>query len=118
MHTDKTFGPALGLAAGLGFAALENAFYGMADINITLLRSFTAALLHGACGIRAGTAVSVIGERPLRALSLFISTVIIHGTYNLIIISPPVPSVLAIPIALAAFFASLYLLKSNGNAEL
>jgi len=107
LNSDKTLGPALGLVAGLGFAALESAFYGMADINITLLRAFTAAPLHGACGIRVGAAVSIAGERPARAFFLFISSVLLHGTYNLIIVSPPIPSVLAILVALAALFASL-----------
>ena len=117
MNMDRTFGASLGLAAGLGFAAFESAIYGMADINITLLRALTAAPLHGACGIRAGAAVSVAGERPAKALSLFIFTVLIHGTYNLIIVSPPIPSVLAAPIALIALFASLPLLKSTGSGD-
>ena len=118
LHGGRSLGPVFGLAAGLGFAALENAFYGMADINITLLRAFTAAPIHGACGIRAGTAVSIAGEHPVRSLILFISTVLIHGAYNLIIISPPIPSALAIPAALAALFASLPLMKNARSEEL
>ena len=114
---NENIGPALGLAAGLGFAALESASYGMADINITLLRAFTAAPLHGACGIRAGAAVSIAKSRPLKALGLFISAVIIHGAYNLMIVNPAFPSVLAIPTALAALFASLPLVKSGGRDE-
>jgi RsiW-degrading membrane proteinase PrsW (M82 family) len=102
----------LGLAAGLGFAALENAFYGLADIHITLIRAFTAAPLHGACGIRAGTAVFLIRRRPAKALFAFIYAVLIHGAYNLMILIPAIPSVLAVLTALAAFFGSLSLVKT------
>jgi RsiW-degrading membrane proteinase PrsW (M82 family) len=109
---DGTFGAAIGLAAGLGFAVLESAYYGMANINITLLRAFTAAPLHGACGIRAGTAVSTMNQRPARALFLFISGVLIHGAYNLIIVTPVLPSALAVAVAFIALFASLPLLKA------
>ena len=109
---DSTFGAALGLVAGFGFAALENAFYGVADINITLLRIFSAAPLHGACGIRAGAAVFIAKQRPLKALGLFISCVIMHGAYNLMIVSPALPSILAVLIAFAALFASLSFIKT------
>lgn len=110
---NTAFGPALGLVAGLGFAALENASYGMADINITMLRVFTAAPLHGACGIRIGEAVSKMSRSTAKAIFLFISAVIIHGTYNLIIVSPAIPSILAVAAAFIAFFASIHLLNPS-----
>ena len=110
---DRTFGAALGLAAGLGFAMIENASYGIADINIALLRVFTAAPLHGACGIRAGVSVSIFKQRPVKALFLFISAVIIHGAYNLMIVSPAIPSVLAVLVAFAALFASLFYIRDS-----
>ena len=115
-HTRKTcvsFGAALGLVSGLGFAILENAFHGIADINITLLRAFTAAPIHGACGIRIGVAVFIFNKNPGKALFYFISAVLIHGAYNLAIISPAFPSALAILIALSALLASLPLLKTT-----
>jgi len=108
---DGSFAASLGLAAGLGFALIESASYGMANINITLLRIFTAAPLHGACGIRAGTAIFIARKSPIKAAFYFITTVLIHGAYNLMIISPALPSVLAVLIALSAFFGSLHLLK-------
>ena len=104
---NSSFAASLGLAAGLGFALLENASYGIADINIALLRAFTAAPLHGACGIRAGTAVFILRKSLLRSIFLFISAVLIHGAYNLMIVSPALPSFLAVLIAFAALFASL-----------
>ena len=113
-NMDRTFGAALGLAAGLGFAMIENASYGIADINIALIRAFTAAPLHGACGIRAGVSVFTFRQHPVRALFLFISAVLIHGAYNLMIVSPALPSVLAILVAFAALFGSLYYVREPG----
>ena len=105
------FGAAIGLIAGLSFAAVENAYYGMADINIAMLRAFTAAPLHGACGIRAGAAVSLMSRRPAQSLFLLISAIIFHSAYNLIIVSPAIPSLLAVAVAVTAFLASLHLLN-------
>jgi len=109
---------AIGLIIGLGFAAIENAYYGMANINITLLRLFTAAPLHATCGIRAGTAVFIVPQHPFKAFFLFISSVFIHGAYNLIIVSPAIPSFLAILIALIALFASFSYLSDTDNGPL
>jgi len=105
---ETSFCAALGLLSGLGFAAVENAAYGMSDINVTLIRILTAALLHGACGIRTGAAVFFIRLNPVKAIYLFISAIVIHGAYNLIIISPEIPSLLAAAVALAALIASLH----------
>jgi RsiW-degrading membrane proteinase PrsW (M82 family) len=102
---DESFSAALGLAAGLGFAAIENAFYGTADVNITLLRAFTAAPLHAACGIRIGTAVFAFKNNPSKAFFLFVTAVLIHGAYNLIIVSPAFPSALPLRAAFVVFFA-------------
>ena len=108
-----SFGAALGLVSGIGFAILENAFHGITDIGVALLRAFTAAPLHGACGIRVGVAVFIVNKNPGKAFFYFVSAVLIHGAYNLIIVSPAFPSALAIIIALSALFASLPLLKTN-----
>jgi RsiW-degrading membrane proteinase PrsW (M82 family) len=114
-NIDGSFAATLGLAAGLGFAVLENASYGLADIQITLLRAFTAAPLHGACGIRAGAAVFIFRQHPLKAFFMFLSAVLIHGAYNLMILIPALPSLLAVPAALVAFFASLSLMDADGD---
>jgi RsiW-degrading membrane proteinase PrsW (M82 family) len=109
---DSSFGAALGLAAGLGFAIIESTYHGISDLSITILRLFTAAPLHGTCGIRAGTAIFSFRRYPARSIFLFASTVLIHGTYNLIIVSPAYPSAIAIIITFAALFASLNQLKA------
>jgi RsiW-degrading membrane proteinase PrsW (M82 family) len=106
---DSSFAPgaAAGLAAGLGFAAVESASYGAADIGIALLRAFTAAPLHGACGARAGAAADLWETSPVRSGLLFFAAMMIHGIYDLVIVSPGVPSFLAALIALAALGSSL-----------
>jgi len=116
-HKESNFGAALGLAAGLGFAFIESTYHGITNLNITILRIFTTAPLHAACGIRAGTAVFTLRQHPLKALLLFASTILIHGTYNLIIVSPAYPSALAAIIAFAALFSSLSHLRASNTNE-
>jgi RsiW-degrading membrane proteinase PrsW (M82 family) len=100
-------GAVAGLAAGLGFAAVESAFYGAADIGVAFLRVFAAAPLHGACGSRAGVAAELWGKSRVRGALSFFSALMIHGIYDLVIVSPGVPSFLAVLIALAALGSSL-----------
>jgi RsiW-degrading membrane proteinase PrsW (M82 family) len=118
-NREKTtaFGAAIGLIAGLGFAVIESAYYGISDMSIALLRIFTAVPLHAACGIRAGTAAFIAHQHPAKAFFLFISSVLIHGTYNLMIVSPAIPSFLAIPTALITFFASISFLSDSYLSE-
>jgi RsiW-degrading membrane proteinase PrsW (M82 family) len=108
-------GALAGLAAGLAFAAVENAAYGAADIHVLLLRVFTAAPLHGACGIRIGAAADLLIRGPRKSSALaafrFLSAVIIHGIYDLVIVSPGVPSFLSVFIALSACASSLAMIR-------
>jgi RsiW-degrading membrane proteinase PrsW (M82 family) len=111
----SSFGAALGLVAGLGFAVIESAYHGITDLGIAILRIFTAAPLHAACGIRAGAAVFTARKNPKKSLVLFISSVFIHGAYNSIIVNPALSSFLAIPLTIAALFTSLNYLKTSDN---
>ncbi|GHV89743.1 hypothetical protein AGMMS50268_02460 [Spirochaetia bacterium] len=101
------WGAIAGLIAGLGFALIENASYGAANMGVTLLRSFTAAPLHGACGARVGAAAAICRDRPLPALARFLSAVAIHGMYNFMILIPGIPIVFAIFAALSALGSSV-----------
>ena len=114
---DRTFCGALGLVAGLGFAALESAFYGIADVNMTLIRAFTAALIHGACGIRVSMAFFYVKQHPMKALLFFFFAVLIHGAYNLIIVSPALPSWLAALVAVTALSSPLLFFKAADSAD-
>jgi RsiW-degrading membrane proteinase PrsW (M82 family) len=109
----RDLGAMTGLAAGLGFAAAESGFYGASGIGIALLRAFTAAPLHGACGARAGAALSLVRRRPVRSAALFVSAVLIHGIYDLFIISPGLPSFLSILTALAALGSSILVMAEQ-----
>jgi RsiW-degrading membrane proteinase PrsW (M82 family) len=115
---DLPFCAAIGFVSGLGFAMMESAIYGISDLKIILFRVFTATLLHGACGIRAGAAFFTARKHPVHAILIFISAVLIHGAYNLIIVSPALPSILAVFIAFAALFASIhYFAKTPGKED-
>jgi len=119
-NLDKHFYAALGLVSGLGFAMMESAFYGLreSDFGIIILRAVSAAPLHGAGGIRVCIALYFARKHPVTALFLFISAILIHGAYNLMIVTPALPSWLAIPIAFAALFASFHLFaKSSGKGS-
>jgi RsiW-degrading membrane proteinase PrsW (M82 family) len=109
----QAFGAAAGLTAGLGFALIENAVYGTANIGITLLRALTSAPLHGACGARVGIA-AVIGKRqPVLALGRFISAVAIHGMYDFMVVSPGLLAViLALLITFTALASSIQVIRS------
>ena len=97
-------GTAAGLIAGFGFSILESARYAASglDINIALLRIFTAAL-HGACGSRVGAAAVMIRTNPFQAFFRIIIAVAIHGVYNFMVTVPGLPSIAAFIIAASAF---------------
>ncbi|GHT46411.1 hypothetical protein AGMMS49936_05310 [Endomicrobiia bacterium] len=101
------WGSIAGLLAGLGFALIEGAAYGAADLGLALLRAFTAAPLHGACGARVGAAAAVCRDHPLPALLRFLAAAAIHGMYNFMILLPGIPTVLAIFIALSSLGSSV-----------
>jgi RsiW-degrading membrane proteinase PrsW (M82 family) len=117
LHPNNASTAALGFASGVGFSMVESLFYGISDIRITLLRAITAAPLHGACGIRAGAALCIISKHPVKALFFVVSAILIHATYNLILLSPAFPSVLVFPIAFAALFASLRFIKMSDRDD-
>ena len=112
-----TTGTAAGLVAGLGFAILEGAVYSAANPDITLLRACTAAPLHGACGSRVGSAVVLFRENPARAITQFLFTVVIHGTYNTLLRIPGILSLIAaVLIALSAFASSVLTIRREMTA--
>jgi len=107
-------GTALGLVAGLGFAILESARYAANDmnINIALLRVFTAAL-HGACSARVGGAVVLFRTDPKQAFLRFFTAVAIHGVYDLMVKIPGLPSIMAILITLSALTTTILSIRSG-----
>jgi RsiW-degrading membrane proteinase PrsW (M82 family) len=109
-------GTAIGLIAGFGFAILESARYAASNMNVsvTLLRIFTAAL-HGACSSRTGGAVVMFRRSPIQAILRFLTAVVIHCVYNLMVAIPGLPSVIAILIALSALTTSILSIRGGWN---
>jgi RsiW-degrading membrane proteinase PrsW (M82 family) len=111
----ENFGSALGLLTGLGFAVIETATYGAADLHTALLRAFTAAPLHGACGSRVGITVFNFRMAPIRSVFCFVSAVIIHGMYNFMVINPGMPIVFPILLVAASLFSTLQTIHRSGT---
>jgi RsiW-degrading membrane proteinase PrsW (M82 family) len=109
------FAAITGLIAGLGFAVIETAMYGVGNFSIALVRAVTAAPLHGACGARIGSAVSHIRNAPGIALVRFLYAVGLHGIYNFMIISQGFPLVFPVLIAFTALFSALQLIRFPGS---
>ncbi len=106
-------GAAAGLVAGLGFAILETAVYGASDSGVLLIRAFTAAPLHAACGSRVGMAAASIRTKPVQAIFRLFAAAAIHGVYNLMIIIPGFPSIAAVIIALTTLASSVTTIKGS-----
>jgi RsiW-degrading membrane proteinase PrsW (M82 family) len=108
---------AAGLVAGLGFAILESAVYGASSPGNALLRAFTAAPLHGACGSRVGVSVVLLREHPVRGISRFLSAVAIHGAYNFMLNIPGrFPPIAAVLIAISALFSAIQAIRIEMKA--
>jgi RsiW-degrading membrane proteinase PrsW (M82 family) len=103
----RTHNVLTGLIAGLGFAVIETALSGSADFRIALIRAISAAPLHGACGAHIGLGITAIKTRPGRSFGRILYAVIIHGMYNFMLVSPGIPVVFPLLIAITAFFSSL-----------
>ncbi|MCL1931591.1 MAG: PrsW family intramembrane metalloprotease [Treponema sp.] len=113
-----TMASAAGLIAGLGFAIIESAVYGASNPGNALLRTFTAAPLHGACGFRVGSSTAMFPHYPAQAVFRFLSAVVIHGLYNFMLIIPGlVPSIAAILIALSALTTSILAIRNGMHGE-
>jgi RsiW-degrading membrane proteinase PrsW (M82 family) len=107
LNAVRSYGTLTGLIAGLGFAVIETAFYGSVNFRIALVRAFSAAPLHGACGAHIGLGTVNIKTAPVRAFGHIIYAVIIHGMYNFMLISPGISVVFPLLIAITAFFSSI-----------
>ena len=113
-RADNTTALAAGLIAGLGFAILESAVYGASNPGNALLRAFTAAPLHGACGARVGASAAALGNRPVPAVFRFLTAVTLHGIYNFMLIIPGrLPLITAVLIALSAFASTIVTIRGG-----
>jgi RsiW-degrading membrane proteinase PrsW (M82 family) len=108
---------ALGLLTGLGFAVIETAFYGIVDFKVALLRAFTAAPLHGACGSRVGITVANIRTESAPAIRHFLAAVAIHGMYNFMVINPSLPAFFPIILVFITLASTLRIIQRDGREE-
>jgi RsiW-degrading membrane proteinase PrsW (M82 family) len=106
-------GTAVGLVAGLGFAILESAAYAASDAGIALLRVFTTAPLHAACGSRVGGSAALFLTNPVQAVFRFFSAVAIHSIYNYMVVLPGFPGIAAILIALSTLASSVLSIRGG-----
>jgi RsiW-degrading membrane proteinase PrsW (M82 family) len=107
-------GAILGLLTGLGFAVIENASYGAADMGIALLRAVTAAPLHGACGGRVGiAAVQFADGTQGRPIPRFLSAVTIHGMYDFMVVSPGFPAAVPVLLALVSLIPTIQMIRTG-----
>ena len=94
---------ASGFVSGLGFALLETTVYGASNPFNALLRILTTAPMHAACGFRVGSSIAQFKQSPARASAQFLSAVVIHSAYNLMLEIPgSLPPIAAVLIALSA----------------
>jgi RsiW-degrading membrane proteinase PrsW (M82 family) len=109
---------ASGLVAGLGFAILESAVYGASNPGNALLRAFTAAPLHGACGSRVGASVVLLKDNPAGGIFRFLSAVIIHGAYDFMLGIPGrFPPIAAVLIAISTLVSAVQAIRSEMKAN-
>jgi RsiW-degrading membrane proteinase PrsW (M82 family) len=109
-----TLASASGLIAGLGFAIIESAVYGASNPGNALLRAFTAAPLHGACGSRVSSSIAIFRKYPIQGFFRFLFAVATHGIYNFMLIIPGnLSTVIAILIALTALASSVLEIRSG-----
>jgi hypothetical protein len=113
---------AAGLVAGLGFAFIETISYAAADLRIALLRGFSAAPLHAACGIRAGFAADFIvrgkDEAGTGGGRNFVFALIIHGMYNFLLISPGAPAFVPFILAFISLIVPFLSLRMKNRRSL
>ena len=115
-----------GVAVSLGFAAFENWEYVISPIyendlelasSIAMIRSFTAVPLHATAGVFMGMFLlkAIFGKRNNRfniILSLFFP-VMLHGTYNYILISPNIDELLIYPLLLCIIVTTIIIFRKE-----
>ncbi len=97
------------VAAGLGFAAVENLFYSVRfGITVGLFRAFITDLAHasfsGIVGYHLGLAKLHKGNTTFLLLKGLAVAVGLHGMYDFLIISRLVPPAFGIVLAVATYF--------------
>ncbi|MCL2128278.1 MAG: PrsW family intramembrane metalloprotease, partial [Treponema sp.] len=70
------------------------------------------------CGYRVGASVMMFRESPARAVSRFLTAVVIHGVYNFMLTIPGrLPPLTAVLISLSALATSVLAIRSGMREE-
>lgn len=94
---EVTDGIVYGMAASLGFAFLENAFYVGGPSGVLLLRGITAVPLHAGCGAIVGYHIGRAHFDPARRSGYgLLIAVLVHGAYDALVFSNGALSYLAL----------------------
>ncbi len=96
------------VAAGLGFAATENLFYATSfGIAVGVVRAFVTDLAHASFSGIVGYHLGMAKFEPQRAVSLvargMAAAVLLHGSYDFLIIGGMVPPAFGILMVLVTF---------------
>ena len=115
-----------GVAVSLGFAAFENWEYVISPIydndlelasTIAILRSFTAVPLHATAGVFMGLFLlkAVFGKtnNRLNVILSLLFPVLLHGTYNYILISPNIDEILIYPLLVCIVFSVIFIFRKE-----
>jgi RsiW-degrading membrane proteinase PrsW (M82 family) len=84
------------MAAGIGFAVLENAFYLLNDPSFNMMdaiiRAFGTGLMHGMCTLLVGVGISFAKKRNkifiVGTFALLSTAITYHSIYNMLVQSP------------------------------
>jgi len=110
-------GAAYGISLGMGFALIENILYVFgsdAPLATALMRGISAIPLHALVGGLTGLMYARYHIKITGSLSLtYLIAVAIHGTYDLILISPRIPSYLILPLLIVGWWFLVILLKRD-----
>jgi len=122
MHTSRELMIYRGILAGFMFAMIENLSYGLLSLELIIIRTVTSAFLHAACSARIALAVyygwsaSASTHSPSnigKALFYGIGAILIHGIYNLMLLSSSAFVVIPIALAFIALASILALTKMD-----
>ena len=111
------------LAVGLGFATFENICYitqvGAGDFLFTLIRGFSAGVMHTVCAAIIGYGLSVVYNRGRMvfpcAFAILCVTSTFHGIYNLLVAREGAIRIIGFVIPLVHATAILFVLMWNGG---
>jgi hypothetical protein len=114
------FAAASGLITGLAFAAVEYAAYtakNSSEFTLILLLRLFALPLHAACGIRCALASSELFSNPLVSGRRFISAVIIHAFFDIMLNLGGFRALFGILLAITALASQIRLIQGAGKRE-